>query len=1238
MRLPFRRRSAAPRDYSRARPKLLAIAALAASSLVSANDFTAIPEVDLDLSRLGRIGLAGDFTGISFYEFEGQSERPVRRNGSESLLAVLPNGAFASIASTDASIHDMCVSTFESGDVAGVVIAGNFTSVDGTPSQGVVMYNTTSDEFVPLDGLSGQVNALLCDSDSNRVYVGGSFRHANSTNAMSWVHGEGWTPLPFAGFNGPVSSITKASNGHIIFGGRFTGLGNTTTPDSPDGQAINLVSANITSGSSSTRGGFSDPRNILCKTDGQDGPGDTWLLQDNSPGFWQASFGFGFRPSKVRLHNTHLNGRGTRTWRFTALPINGILNMTYVDPTTGRNVSCTSECPLSDSPDVVFQDFHFVNTVGMNAFRIDISDFYGEGAGLNGIQVFTDDISTYAIDDFNEPTCSGLSISNPSTATATGPWTQSPSLESNSGYLTARLSGDISEDSASVVFFPNIQQSGNYSVEMYTPGCIQDGTCATRAQVNVTGDMSLSPDGRFTTSLYQTNNFDKYDQIYFGFIEASTEGFRPSITLTPLGGQSLENMTIVAQRVGFSLVNSTGGLNGLFDYDPTVDTVDRNNFSSSAIHRLGAGFSAGSAVTSLETMGDLVVVGGNFSSNGARNVIAIDTTDQSPQTLSGGLNGEVRSMHLEGSRLFVGGGFSNTLDGQASGLSRVAVYDREDGTWSALGAGVDGNVWHVVPMRMNITDDEPETVIAITGDFDQINDFGDNAAVPVSGFAIWVPSQRNWLQNLDGTAPVYSGVLTASLLDIPDSGPLFAGSMSSASIGANGAVTLTEDGNALGQFPIKIQPSTTRSSTVARRDILSEGDVNGVVTGAFYEEDDHDVTILAGHFTAEDGNGSPVHNLVFINGSAENAVRGVGDGISENSTFVALAIVDDILFAGGDVAGTVNDGPVRGLLTFDLASGTLNSQPPAIDGGNATVSAIQVRPDSGEVYVGGAFESAGSLDCPGVCYYNTELLQWNRPGFGLRGSVSALLWTSDSLLVAGGDMTINGSSASLAQYTADDQTWSPFAGQDDLPGPVEVITRGSRNGDQLWVSGRAANGSVYVMKHDGSDWHVAGQTLSLDTVIRGLQVLTVTSSHDDTDVLSSNQVLMLTGSIGIPDFGTSSAALFDGTTFRPYILTTNSGNNAGTISQLFSQHQDFFTNRGINMALVFVVLIGLAIALGLMFLLVVAGVVLDRLRKKREGYVPAPTSMYDRGSGISRIPPAELFQSLGKREPGAPRI
>lgn len=74
------------------------------------------------------------------------------------------------------------------------------------------------------------------------------------------------------------------------------------------------------------------------------------------------------------------------------------------------------------------------------------------------------------------------------------------------------------------------------------------------------------------------------------------------------------------------------------------------------------------------------------------------------------------------------------------------------------------------------------------------------------------------------------------------------------------------------------------------------------------------------------------------------------------------------------------------------------------------------------------------------------------------------------------------------------------------------------------------------------------------------------------------------------------------------------------------------------MAVGFIVLIALAISLGLMLLIVVAGLVLDRYRKKREGYIPAPTSMFDRGSGLQRVPPNELLDSLGKGRPGAPTV
>jgi hypothetical protein len=112
------------------------------------------------------------------------------------------------------------------------------------------------------------------------------------------------------------------------------------------------------------------------------------LLADNTPGVWSASFQFGFVPTKLRLYNTNQGGRGTKTWRFTALPISGIMNFSYVDP-DGQPAFCDARCPLPQN-NQTYQDFHFVNNVGMNAFRVDISEWYGSGGGLAGLELFQD--------------------------------------------------------------------------------------------------------------------------------------------------------------------------------------------------------------------------------------------------------------------------------------------------------------------------------------------------------------------------------------------------------------------------------------------------------------------------------------------------------------------------------------------------------------------------------------------------------------------------------------------------------------------------------------------------------------------------------------------------------------------------------------------------------------------------------------------------------------------------------
>lgn len=1189
--------------------------------------------MNLNLENLGRVGIAGDFSGISLYQFEGQDEVPFSVNGSESLLTQLPNGDFATILTTDASIQAMCNFVRSDGTVEGVVIGGNFTSLDGQESHAIALFNPNTTEVTSLDGLSGQVNVLLCDQEADLVYIGGNFKTDSSTNAIAW-DGKNWTSLAFAGFNGPVTSITKLSNGNLVFGGSFTGLGNTTISNSGDDlQVINLAAANISDGNPSTTTGFNDPRNVVCKDNfASEGAGSTWLLRDNSAGSWNADFGFGFIPTKLRLYNTHLDGRGTKTWHFTVIPDNGIMNFTYIDPTTGQNMSCTNQCPLSDDTSIEFQDFFFVNQVGMDRFRIEVTEFYGAGGGFNGIQLFQDDIFSYAIASFNEGSCA--TSTGASAVTTTGDWEESPSFISNSKYLTASISRPITSNSATIDFFPDVKESGHYSVNMYTPGCIADNTCSTRGQVNITGFVSQNKS--FQTTLYQTNNYDKYDQIYFGFIDASS--FQPHILMTPLDGQGLDEMTFVAQRVGFTRINSTGGLNGLFEFDPQDTTIDSDDFSDSKFDTLSTGFSSGSAVNSLVTSGSITYIAGNFSSDEARNIVAVENNET--KSLDGGLNGAVHSMYLNDIQLYIGGEFNNTLDGTISGLNNVAVYDTSSDKFSPLGAGLDGGVRTVVALKMNLTANSPEIVIGLTGDFKTIKAFGDNDDLAVPGFAVWVPSRSNWLQNLVGSVPGLSGIVSSSLLDLPGGEWLLAGSVASSQIGANGAASLSGNGDALGGFSVHIAPTSTSSAAaVQKREIAIANNITGVVTGAFYEKNNQNITVLAGHFDAKATNGSTIHNLVFIDGTDDDTVTGLGSEISEDAIFVAVGISGDLLFAGGNVRGTVNGENVTGLLTYNLADMSLGDQPPGLAGSNETVSVIAVRPNSNDVYVGGAFDRAGSLDCPGVCYYTPSIRQWNRPGTNLGGSAHCLMWSSETVLIAGGNLTVNNTETPLAKYDTDAMVWDSFPGSSSLPGPVEVLVPADVDAKTAWVAGHTfGSQTTYLMKYDGSNWQNATDILGDGTEIRSLQMFTLKESHDDATLVENDRVLMLTGHIVIPGYGSASAATYDGITLQAFALTASTGNTPGTISRIFSQNDNFFSSTSGNMPLVFVVLIGLAISLALIALLVISGVLLDRYRKKKDGYVPAPTSMYDRGSGIQRIPPAELLESLGKGKLGAPHV
>ena len=130
-------------------------------------------------------------------------------------------------------------------------------------------------------------------------------------------------------------------------------------------------------------------------------------------------------------------------------------------------------------------------------------------------------------------------------------------------------------------------------------------------------------------------------------------------------------MTFVAQRIGFTLINSTGGLNGLYEY-PVESAVDPSDLTKSAFNRLGANFSTGSAVNALATSGDATYIAGNFTSGNMRNIIATKGNDANIQSLDAGLNGEVKSMEAAGRHVLVLGDMNDYQDSPALSQNLVA--------------------------------------------------------------------------------------------------------------------------------------------------------------------------------------------------------------------------------------------------------------------------------------------------------------------------------------------------------------------------------------------------------------------------------------------------------------------------------------------------------------------------------------------------------------------------------------
>jgi hypothetical protein len=1017
-----------------------------------------------DLEGLGRVGLVGDFNGISLYEYNTQTQS--MSNGSQALLTQLPNGIFTSQGISDSAINAMCVYETKDGQQKGIVVGGNFTSLGGVEAKGIAIYDSGSNQVTAMKDFNGKVNALLCDKDTNRVYVGGQFSVNSSENAIAWEDGE-WKVLPFEGFTGPVSTIARSNNNTILWGGNFDGLQNFSSPNVKDAQTLNIASSTISTEQTTGMAGFNDPTAITCTND----TSKQWLLGDGQRGSWTATFRFNMFPTKLRLINANFGGRSTESFRLTAFPLGGIMNLTYTDPATGQKKACTESCPLAAIDTA--QDFSFVNVVGMKQIRLDILSFRGPGAGLSSVQLFQDEIFTYAISDLNEPDCAaGITRS---ASNSTGPWKERAAIPSgDSDYLEADI--DSAELTNTLVTFePHIQQKGRYQVLVFTPGCINDGSCATRGRFEVGGVVTKDGKQIPPKDLYQTNFYDKYDIIYDGTVDPASQGFRPTITIKPTPQQTLATVRLVAQKVQFKLIgeatggaknsasNSTStGLNGVYEYDPA--SSETKDPMESRINQAGLKLNDNASISAIVVKDDITYLAGNFfaKDDNFQNFMMVDkNSDTLPDVPNGGLDKGVNTMVVMDDLIYVGGDFTRTKDGNPAGINYIASFDPSSKSWKALGGGVSGgSVNEIVPMSLNLTDGVVDA-LAVSGKFQKVRPDNSGNEIDAQGFSVWVPSKNQWLQDINGESISLSGVLSASVKSGSDN--IYAGSMQSNMFSSSGAIFLFDSPKKTVDMVPSSLKFTAASALNSRKRSIQAMNTTGVNVGVFYKTGGTNLTILGGHFEAVAGSGT-IKNFAIINHGKDDEVTGATTEFNEGSTVEAMKILDKKVYVGGALEGANSIG---GIAIWDLDKQKIaDTQPQPLSGGNATVFDISVRPNTKDIYVAGDFQSAGSLGCANLCIYQTDAGQWQDASNDNPGTIRAMKWLGKDRLIVAGDMKHNGTTANVVVYDAKQGRYLGIdADVTTILGPVTAIGLDSEKEDSFFITGRKAiDGSPYIQK------------------------------------------------------------------------------------------------------------------------------------------------------------------------------
>ncbi|KAG4303505.1 hypothetical protein PCK1_000023 [Pneumocystis canis] len=1168
-------------------------------SIANATDVT-IPEIDL--SRYGKTIIVGDFFGVSLYAYNKRGRSVASSDAyNNELFIQISNEIYTSLGIIDGIVNVM--TTVKNEGNLYIAIAGQFSSIGGVKTGSIVFYDLTKSIFVTLGkGIPNAIiKSLYFDETNKYLYIGGSFRWGNSYNVIIWdLIKNAWLELPFRGFDGVVNSIIQVNKQNILFGGSFDNTvsylkESFSTLSDCKKQVLNLQTAFVSSKHSSFDKKYSNPRNVICSNAYTNKL--SWILQDSHVGKWSAVFNYVFKPRKIRFKNSDVPDYGTRIFRLISMPINGIMNLSYIDPVTGKRTFCEASCPLLQTSSE-YQEFEFVNIIPMTGVQLELLSWYGKGAGLKEVEILLNDIITYAVNAFNEPLCVNRELRSNSYVTG-GPW----GIVTANGetYLSANLSGEALKHS-SVVFEPRIQNGGYYYVELLTPGCIPDNTCLFRGKVTI--EIYYKENTKpATATVYQTQYYGKIDTIYKGYMYPISASFRPCVILTPAKGQS-DFLNVVALSVRFIPISLFSSINGLYEYNPSnysSQTSNEQSTSGSAIDFSRTLLSQNAIISSIIYYSSQTIIAGSFfdiKNASFSNILQI--TPQVSSLAYGGVNGEIFTMLLHDNILYIGGKFNKLIHSSSGAINNVASYSILTNSWISLLWGLNGVVYNIFKYNASVKG-KFKVYIAFSGNFTQVLTFQNQKLFDVYGFALWDPDDKKWVTNID--LFIY-GRISDSILTLNNTSLILGNVKTLHSLATFGAVCLhfskiTHSLSPL-MFPKTVLPFF---NSLSKRDTNSVSNIRNLIyTGTFYNSLSHSLTILGGRFIIKNNKDELIKHIAIIE---DSEITGINLDLDPSSIILSVLVYKNILYAGGYFRGKSGNENINGMFMYDLKKKKILHHLFQFNAkGEDQIRFLSMRPKSNELIVAGKFEISEPLLCNSFCIFETLSRKWKSLPSGFSGQITSIFWFNENSLILSGDINLNETMLNLVKYHFNTLTWTRVLPEGvSLPGPAFSILVNKNDRNSMYFAGKKKNGHAYFNKWNGSTLLQLDSELLPGSIITHLRIIPLKRKHHRNNIVPEDIVILVLGSLVFSSFGNITGAFYDGNGWIPYLISSTSSGQSGIASSIFFEHDTYLLSRK-YLAKGYVVLISLSISLSIIFLMTLCKIIFSKYQRKKGSQTP----------------------------------